>query len=690
MKKFIIFLTVAIAYAATMNAAPEWRQTNGPFGGYMKKVVENSKGDLFALSEVWQLFKKAAGSDTWTMIGDGYNEVTVDAKDNILVGVSYGDILLYDQNMNFVKIIQKNYDFDHMRSIVATNTGGIYAVYPYGGIYFSSDEGENWNTLNVDYPYKVKADSGNVAIVLNHGKEYLRTSDNGQSFDYKVINSSNTAAPIDMEYNYTFNTWIVLGTDSCIYVSRDSAMTWTKVKEQVNTYDYIAMHASKEGNTYIYCEDKSYVSTDGGDSWSTLDGFDSLGLTSFIEYNGELVFTARKGIYKYNLNSKEISDFNNGLIASIINKVAVDKDGVVYAAANNGLFRSTDEGANWSPIMTIDSGDAISFDNVFCSKSGLLFANTLYDSWMSSDKGNSWSPLKYQADTAFFSINVLAEDDFGRLYGDGLGLSYSDDDAQTWDTMQVQGKSYGYKATVAAYKNRLALGTYQDGVFYSTNRGETFRKLPMDVPENYGSYCLFNSKGDFFVAMNAWQGGDAIFRSTDGCISFEDLPLVNYGVRFIAVDSSDYLYTHNTKYRLIRSTDNGETWEEASDTSDARLSVTDICFGSKNNAYMGTAYNGVFKTDEVKSAREPRACNEPRLLISPNPAAERATISLAEDISPADITIYNQLGEIVYRTQHRGENGEIVIPVAEFPQGAYFVKVSAGGEVMTGKFAVVR
>lgn len=146
-------------------------------------------------------------------------------------------------------------------------------------------------------------------------------------------------------------------------------------------------------------------------------------------------------------------------------------------------------------------------------KSGIL---------ISSDEGLTWDLSLLELN--YFSTYEFAESDGGRLFAGSDILYYSDDFGKTWN------KSYNFGSFITSmsnYKeNYILIGTDYSGVFLSEDAGITFKKMRIDVPENYGTNVVFNQKGHLFINMDAWQGGDAIYRSTDMGITFKNFYLI--------------------------------------------------------------------------------------------------------------------------------------------------------------------
>jgi hypothetical protein len=72
------------------------------------------------------------------------------------------------------------------------------------------------------------------------------------------------------------------------------------------------------------------------------------------------------------------------------------------------------------------------------------------------------------------------------------------------------------------------------------------------------------------------------------------------------------------------------------------------------------------------------------LSIFPNPGKETFTLQSKEFKGASQITVSNQLGQIIYQTQQKEPN--ITIQANDWPAGIYFVKVKQNNTIQTLKW----
>jgi photosystem II stability/assembly factor-like uncharacterized protein len=175
----------------------------------------------------------------------------------------------------------------------------------------------------------------------------------------------------------------------------------------------------------------------------------------------------------------------------------------IFAGTSNGFLVSSDQGQSWTKLRVTQGGVLIYALAVSGSR---LFAGTDMGVFLSTDDGRSWtrSSENLRSSQGVFSLavsgtNILAGCDSGYIY-------LSPDLGQSW-TMVNAGKDPKYVALRTIVLNvggagapHLIAGRY-DGLFVSTNRGQTWR--PTSVTSQVYSLSVV---------------GSAIFAGVDGAV----------------------------------------------------------------------------------------------------------------------------------------------------------------------------
>jgi len=152
---------------------------------------------------------------------------------------------------------------------------------------------------------------------------------------------------------------------------------------------------------------------------------------------------------------------------------ALMADGInIFAGTNDGVFRSTDNGANWAGIS---AGLTNPYVYALAAIGTNLFAGTDGGVFRSTDNGTNWS----EADTGLTSTTVHAlmvngTNLFAGAIGGGVFLST--DNGGVW-TERNAGLTDLYVDAFAATGSNLFAGTQGANVFLSTNNGTSWSSV---------------------------------------------------------------------------------------------------------------------------------------------------------------------------------------------------------------------
>jgi photosystem II stability/assembly factor-like uncharacterized protein len=672
---------VLLLFSVSLNAQTVWVQTNGPYSGRLSYITKNGQGHLFTISENYYLFRSKDNGANWTKIASKISSIAFDSDDNYYLGTTSGEISLFDTNMTLIQTIRdEEYATRHVESIDIDANGNIYAKVFMGGLNLSTDKGITWETIYTRGFSQLSFDSNNVIIMTFYSNGIARSTNKGTDWTEIIINDASYRRGIYFTaYNKIFNNFIAVGMGNIVYISDDLGLTWLPVEDSILINYVEAVLIDEKGDAYIVGDSLVCHSTDGGYTWTKLDGFPKVRGQSLVK-EGDMIFTATwsNGIIAYDISTNSGEKSNNGIINSNVHQIAINQNGFVFASTASGIYRTTNSGNYWEQLELPISSDVES-TAILASKSGNLFASSEHGVLISKDDGQSWSIVdnleSYPEITTCF-----AESDDGRIYAGNYSLHYSDDKGESWQSIDVDDAVYKI-SSIATYLNKYILvGSDYDGVYFSDDNSNSFRKLPIYVPEDTQNYVNFSSVGNMFISMNAWQGGDAVFRSMDLGNTFTTLDSPNDGVRFLKIDNNNILYYSDYKNQLYHSKNNGDDWLPLNDKSKGPIYITYMALGNSNNAYIGTMYDGVYKTDFLASVNSEHKQNSVDYKIHPNPSSDFITIQVqpSEGLEPSEgseIKIFNTLGECVKNVETRRAVSLQRIDISHLPTGVYYLRI---------------
>lgn len=201
-----------------------------------------------------------------------------------------------------------------------------------------------------------------------------------------------------------------------------------------------------------------------------------------------------------NLDDVSVFDFAQG------------KDETLFAATQNGVYRSDNLGRNWTRAST--GMDEVRAQSVFFDESGHLFAATLVGGvYVSNDNGNSWSEAN-----------------------EGIPLTFA--------------------YALGVNKEGALLAGITNRIFKSGDKGENWTEADSDLPSVRVNVFISNSESVLFAATQA-----GLYRSDDDGKSWVPADgLQDIEIYDLAAGTSEKLIAA-TREGVYLSTDNGNTWQ---------------------------------------------------------------------------------------------------------------------------------
>jgi photosystem II stability/assembly factor-like uncharacterized protein len=335
------------------------------------------------------------------------------------------------------------------------------------------------------------------------------------------------------------------------FKSCDDGETWFSIMNGLTPGDNGGFHPlniNSNGDLFIGgAHNAGYLcrSTDGGASWSFLNNLDPGG--------------------------------------SII-CIAFDANENVYVGTGNGIYKSTDNGNNWSQYGMIGSQtESIAFND-----SGHVFAGTSYAVYRSKDDGANWTQLPTGGGT-----RTVAVAPNGYVFAgcqENAGILRSTDNGDNWTYVYPQTVSIRFASTMYFDTNGdIYFPTWGNGVLKSTDNGDNWIEMNNNLGRKYARVVTNNNSGSFFAGCDY-----AIYKSIDNCASWYSVGINICGVNHIVINANDDIFAG--VWGVNRSTDGGQSWQTINNgfvNFDIRaLAVKDngYLFAGTNDSQNGTVF----------------------------------------------------------------------------------------------------
>lgn len=430
-------------------------------------------------------------------------------------------------------------------TITGKSTGELFCGTPYaGGVFRSTDNGNTW--VKSLYAYAFDGAVKSIAVG-NNGNVYsslygvIKTTNNGSVW----IQIASFLSPNSIAVTLS---GIVFagGNDGKLYKTSNDGVNWVICLSAINPIRNVV--AASNGNIYI-SENYVRMSTDNGATWSIRSTSAILPAVDMAyDSSGSLLLCNATGIFKTTNNGANWNNIYSGIPASAI---GVAQGNIYYAGVSGGkIIKSTDNGSSWTDVYVPSILDAPLIVELYIIQSNTVFAATASGMLRTTNAGSTWE----RTNTGITNSHVTS------ICFDGV--------------------------------SKIFAGVSSDGVFMTSNRGTNWVRSGLEF-KNVNSIGL-NGPNNLFACIS--DTAYSTYRSTDGGLSWAlaNNGLENAGLVFKYKSVNGNVYA-SCDFGLFRSVNNGDSWAPSLTPGgpikyfDANSS-NEIFAGSGNVIYKSTDY----------------------------------------------------------------------------------------------------
>lgn len=408
-----------------------------------------------------------------------------------------------------------------------------------------------------------------------------------------------------------------------IYKSTDSGESWFRLENTVDQFEVYAVYVNRWDHIFVGTNyrDRLYRSTDDGETWEIINnGYNTAECWAIGENKDGGVMFAGDGQFGKLYRSTNYGN-NWELSASLpVLSFAVDSSNNVYCGTFIGLYKTTNDGLNWNqvefnnmPVNTILVGTN---DAIFC---GTGYYSNGQGVFYSADTGNTWTNIglsdKIVLSLAFTSYGSL-------LAGTSIdGVFETTDMGTTW----VQHNKGLFNKQVFRLKvnssDDIFVGSESEGIFRSIDSGNSFKQIGLPISgvynidfmgdslilagtvsgvqkydrktrkwENIGQHAVLAVETDEEGNILAATNGGGLFQSSDLGITWVNICQTPF---ILNVKKINETILAATDTGLIRSTNNGSTWEYTTVRSGVENCAIEV---NNNGDIWGTGLRNLYKS----------------------------------------------------------------------------------------------
>jgi len=460
----------------------------------------------------------------------------------------------------------------------------IYIGAPSGGLWKTSDEGENWEVLTDQLP--VLGVSAIAIHPTNTDIIYIGTGDRDANDNYSIgvlksIDGGYTWDVTGLEWDITQNRTIakllinpdnpdilLAATTNGIYKTTNAGVSWYNV--QSGNFDDMEFKPGDPNFVYAVTE-SFYKSTNGGEDFTLISGVPDNNRVQIAvtEANPNYVyfFSYQNGIYRsensgtsFTYRSNTPTQGSQGWYDLAMAASHVDPEEVHVGEINT--FRSLNGGQTW--VRTTDWQWGNSYGYTHCDIHEMVFyGGTLYvgsDGLISksTDNGNNWTDLTQGVCIRqFYRIAGSRTNSYKIMGGsqDNGTSVYSTDHWHEWLGAD------GMEGAIDHSNENIVYGTSQNGHFYKSTNGGNGGNVSITQPGN--GYWVTPFVMHPVDPLTLYVGTSNVRKTTNGMMSWTTISDLGGGTirnMYISESDPDYLYVSKSG-AIYRTIDGGSSWD---------------------------------------------------------------------------------------------------------------------------------
>lgn len=474
---------------------------------------------------------------------------------------------------------------------VATGSGA-------GGVFSSTDDGQNWEIKNKGLPLTAKISSIFGDDDYLYAGSWLfgvfRSSDFGET--WTSANTGISTPGLSISTIYASDGIVYAGSYiDGLYISEDKGDNWIVKNNGLDGAARRVAAITKLNNTLFVATPLGiYRSEDEGNNWlPSSNGIPSDKIYSFdiINKNDQLFTVALDGIYRSDNAGVSWAKVGDELFAQGIYTISIF-DNTIYSGTNGKMYLSTDNGDNWSKIGSGIAQYAYIYaihaneNGLICgvNQRGIYKYNIDDEVWYQSNSGLINENVSDMMVDGNDLLAVTVRSDFGQIFKSG-------NNGSDWSIWNNGGWDGGYNALINTGSHYLA-GTDGGFLYRSSDKGENWEKI--SYPEFKATYVSSFCMKDEVVFASSFGTNIDAYRSTNNGSTWTECNLPGNGNVMALLSTDEYVFAGRTD-GVYRSDDLGLTWTHTSDGMSQTPFIKKLDF---NDDYIFAAANdGLYRSD---------------------------------------------------------------------------------------------
>lgn len=363
-----------------------------------------------------------------------------------------------------------------------------------------------------------------------------------------------------------------------------------------------------------------------------------------------------------------------GIRESTIETIAINSDNTIFAGTHNGVYYSTDRGNQWQPTKLTN----VEVRSLSINRENHIFAATNKTGmFRSTDNGENWTHLGLM-ESWLLSVATKSRDTV--FVGTYDGLLFSTDNGEVW--LETPITKISIKSLHIDNNGYVYAGAYSGKVYLSKNNLQEWELITDELFDPFIEIAsiIENYDGGLLVGTNR-----GVYLSTDYGKNWKQSGLNDHYISSFVINSKAIIFAGTKWGGIYISNDGGLNWNELN-AGLTNYNIISLGIDSISYIYAGTIGAGVFRSIEPTVNVEDKETDlfKSHILTKcyPNPFDGSTTIEFVIPGSEfVTLTIFNALGievaNLISEFHNAGKHKK-VWNASAFPSGTYFYKIQAG------------
>ena len=287
-----------------------------------------------------------------------------------------------------------------------------------------------------------------------------------------------------------------------LYFSHNANAQWIKAPLQNSGNVYCLTFIGN--NLYAGTDNGLFLSTNYGATWNAIsNGLTNKVIRAFTHIGNSLFVGTLDGIYISNDGGANWIAHNDGLSSKSI-WCLIANNNILYAGTNigGGVFRSTNNGLNWTDISTTETKFYQRGVSAMIEYKGSIIVGTFHDIetggiYRLKDNEQSWEKL---TTVKYVKSFAKTNDELFAGTWNSTGIISTTDNGVTWKTKN-NGLNVSDVYGLYFINDNLYAGTHLGGSYLSTNNGTSWTSIKQNIT-NSTAICFAQVDSSLYVGTD--------------------------------------------------------------------------------------------------------------------------------------------------------------------------------------------